>query len=71
MESQAPVPANILPAIKSNRIVTRDLRRAELKALLEENKLASDLLQQLVELKTKKYQFMGILPATSCSKTED
>lgn len=60
-------PEKTLPPIKSNRTVTRDLRRTEFKTLLQEKKKTNDLLQEIIRLKNIKYQFLGILPHPNMS----
>ena len=48
--------------LKSNRTVTRDLRSQEFKELIREEKKTNELLEELIDLKREKYQFMGIIP---------
>ena len=50
------VSANI-PRLQSNRTVTRDIRKDEFKQLLKQHELTNKYLQQLVELKRRKYEF--------------
>ena len=50
-------PALRLPPLKSNRTVTRDLRKQEFKMLLKVQEENNAILKELVALKKKKYQF--------------